>query len=325
MSTPRYPVRPLKWHTKLLGAFGFSFAAADRKFLEEYTTLLLGQYRSLPQPPRDPLAQKDADEVVALIEKTSPAGTAPLQLEWADLYRLELALIKLEAEPLLQRRAWILRNEYAEVASDQEKSDYKDSKPPTAEPQTPPQWDALRADLVRLQEELNWRYVSLWTLESFRGRLMRGVVCAGLLAVVFYGVVIAGTASALNLNGTLLWMIAGAGILGALASTMRRVQQAELGGNTDLEMAGLNQGNLGVFLSPALGGLFAFVLTAIFASGLMSGGAFPKLSSDLFWGSFDGESVGTQEVAKLLVWSFISGFSERFVPDKLAKLAADAA
>src|SRR5690349_4234354 len=107
----------------------------EAKFRNSYRSVLFGQYRGIDAAE----AKKEADEIVAKKEENT---------NWEDLYRLELAIIKLEPEAALRRRAWILRNEYEEVASPQEREDYRASHPPTA---SDGDLTALRADLIRLQ------------------------------------------------------------------------------------------------------------------------------------------------------------------------------
>lgn len=71
---------------------------------------------------------------------------------------------------------------------------------------------------------------------------------------------------------------------------------------------------------------FAFLLYLVFMGGLLSGGLFPEFpgSADPFRsiGGFVLEvNPGTNaDFAKLLVWSFVAGFSEKFVPNLIAKL-----
>ncbi|MFC1977995.1 hypothetical protein ACFLWS_07025 [Chloroflexota bacterium] len=78
--------------------------------------------------------------------------------------------------------------------------------------------------------------------------------------------------------------------------------------------------------------VFAFVLYFIIMGGLISGDVFPKFinttageggnytSTVGFATKVDPESYA--DVAKILVWSFIAGYSERFVPNIISKIGA---
>lgn len=62
------------------------------------------------------------------------------------------------------------------------------------------------------------------------------------------------------------------------------------------------------------GATFALILALIFAGGFISGSLFPSGLDSWF-----GVIYLHEEFAKLLVWSFIAGFSERTIPEILSK------
>lgn len=290
----------------------------DDEFLESYRNLLFGQYRSLTGTVIDSGAKNDADEIIKKGE----------DVEWEDLYRLELDIVKLESLPQLRRRVWILRNEYQEIASVQEIKDYYASKPPDPDGASVTEAD-LRADCIRLQEELNWRYVVIWVLEEFRGRLVRKVIKWG----VGFGVVVFAiwTCSLIPAMGISSWyiklpslaMILVPGFLGGLFSTLRRIQKTPLDGNADLTLTQLEQGSNSVVLSPFLGSMFAFLAFALIAGNFFNGSLFPKVGFEQLWGE-GGKELDYGEVPKLIIWCFVAGFSEKFVPDRLDRLADQA-
>ena len=93
-----------------------------------------------------------------------------------------------------------------------------------------------------------------------------------------------------------------------------------LDGNSDVNLVQLEKSSSSIDYSPLLGAVFALLLLFMFMSGLLSGALFPKAAEGhtrLFLGCVPSTCV---EVAKLLVWSFIAGFAEKFVPDALDKL-----
>lgn len=292
----------------------FSSRCLDDDFLESYRKLLFGQYQSTSGMIDDHAAKAEADEIVGMI---------PEKVTWNDLYRLELAMIRLAPDPMLRRKAWILRNEYKEMANPDEYKDYLASKYPDADSGDPVM---LRADLVRLQEELNWRYVVVWMLESYRSNLlqslMRWTILIVLLSVVltYWSSAVALVASWTNFNLPFLMSIVVPGIVGGLISTVQRIQVAHFDKNADLDLAQLERGNSGIYLSPFLGGVFALVLFFLFAGGFVMGDLFPKVTVDSLLVSGI-ESLEYKDMAKIVIWSFLAGFAEKLVPDRLQQIA----
>ncbi|GJQ59006.1 MAG: hypothetical protein D8M57_04270 [Candidatus Scalindua sp. AMX11] len=82
---------------------------------------------------------------------------------------------------------------------------------------------------------------------------------------------------------------------------------------------------------PALVGMIgAIVLYLIFAAGLLKGDLFPEFHCSMVDGCNDFHGFvtnwspnGPAANAKAIVWGFIAGFSERFVPDILNRLGSE--
>ncbi len=110
-----------------------------------------------------------------------------------------------------------------------------------------------------------------------------------------------------------------AGIVGGFVGLQRRLKSM-----SDDDLALLANSWVFVCLSPPVGGILAVVLYVLFVSTLVSGDLFPKFVPDIrnlspespkgFSEIFavHGESV---DYAKMMFWSFVAGFSERFVTD----------
>lgn len=87
-------------------------------------------------------------------------------------------------------------------------------------------------------------------------------------------------------------------------------------------------------LSPVVGGILAMVLYMLFVGKLVSGGLFPEFELDtLVGGTSDPLLFQFRKIlhthtsvegdAKLVVWSFIAGYSEKFVVNILGRLERD--
>ncbi|WP_158968431.1 hypothetical protein [Paraglaciecola sp. L3A3] len=114
-----------------------------------------------------------------------------------------------------------------------------------------------------------------------------------------------------------------AGIIGGFVGLQRRLKSM----STD-DLMLLAHSWVYVWISPVVGGVLAVVLYVLFISTLVSGDLFPMFVPDEvapglveskgFSIIFDvhGEAV---DYAKMMFWSFIAGFSERFVTDIISK------
>lgn len=85
-------------------------------------------------------------------------------------------------------------------------------------------------------------------------------------------------------------------------------------------------------IPPLVGAISAAVLYVIFAGQIISGAMFPTFHCSTPTGCKEFESFlrywspqDAADYAKAIVWGFIAGFSERFVPDILNKVSSEAA
>lgn len=114
-----------------------------------------------------------------------------------------------------------------------------------------------------------------------------------------------------------------AGIIGGFVGLQRRLKDLS---NQDLTL--LANSWIYICLSPLVGGVLAVVLYVLFISGLLSGDMFPVFQRD-YCGTCSGTINSFKVIfcirgdegdyAKMLFWSFVAGFSERFVTDIISK------
>ena len=115
---------------------------------------------------------------------------------------------------------------------------------------------------------------------------------------------------------------------GGLIALQRRLKQFSI---EDLQL--LSSSWIYITLAPLVGGLLAFVLYMLFLSNLLDGQLFPKFVPDSgidpetqnsFFVLFKTHGDGPEAYAKLIFWSFVAGFSERFVIDIINRFQRNA-
>ncbi len=109
-----------------------------------------------------------------------------------------------------------------------------------------------------------------------------------------------------------------AGATGSLISVLQRLFGLKDGNQLAQNIVALKYSEKAIQFAPLTGFVFAIVLSFIFNSHLIAGQLFPKMDG---WLS---TLTDENELTKLLVWCFIAGFSERFVPDMIDNLAEKA-
>lgn len=119
------------------------------------------------------------------------------------------------------------------------------------------------------------------------------------------------------------WVCFGAGLLGGFVSIQQRLKKF---GEEELDL--LSKSWFQILLIPVYGGIFALVLYVGFLSGIVEGSLFPRFATQEFGTPpttddirrfFSSYPSSGPDLAKLLFWTFVAGFSERFVPQILEK------
>jgi hypothetical protein len=321
------------------------FSQALPAFGHTYLEQLIGEYRSLPVALGSP-PDADAAKAIGVIEdvmgKHERAHDAPEVkraraveaahpdgLTWGDVAAFDLALLRLYSFEQLRRKAWRLRVRYRDVAGHRAYDEYMKSHPPDENDDATTE-EELRTDMEGLLAELNLLYALTPERESKRNWFSQwtaltagGVLLAVLLLTIVMTYVMRSQSPAtlkysrLPTYGLVLAM----GALGGYISMQRRLQVSE--GDPIDNLAKLTQGRFYGFIAVSSGAIFALLLSVVFAAGFLKGDLFPDLvyndKGDVHLFNYI-ERIDLAQFSKLLVWSFIAGFAERFVPDALDRM-----
>lgn len=131
-------------------------------------------------------------------------------------------------------------------------------------------------------------------------------------------------------KGPLDLLIFMAGTVGGVVNNFRRMQKISLEPEIEANTAAMRLVTIQIYVSPIAGGVFAFVLYVIFMTGFLQGTFFPAFEcggqpfTDFQNFARSMEPATQADVAKAILWAFIAGFSEGFVPNFIDKLAKEA-
>jgi hypothetical protein len=241
-----------------------------------------------------------------------------------DLYLLEKYVIYKQPDPVVRARLTGLRLSYREIVGANAYAQYLESGQAS---QSSSSLEAVRADAGRLLDALHWAYAMVPACEQTRTNILKKLVWE-ISAFCVLGVGISFTAFAMGetmVATIVLVMLMGA--LGGFLSVQQRIAKISTDQDPILTMFQLQKALFAVRVAPVTGALCALVLFLIFQAGLLRGTLFPAWSPKLWLGKtqsppgiIDIGNLEAVEFAKLLVWCFIAGFAERFVPDTLNKL-----
>jgi hypothetical protein len=284
-----------------------------------YLDLLIGEFKSLRDICEDDKAKALAQELVSRAENGD-------KMTWGDAYMLDDAIAQMLPTEYLHQRAWCLEAKYRDAVGNADAYDaFMKSESKHLEPESD---SHLRARVHNLIREL----YRLYTVINCRGDMRDGLSKSALrILIIVVGATVAiavGTYFWVSLRYLNVWcMVFAAGATGGLLSLQRRLQSLPSYGESLSDLVELS-GRMTVRFTPIIGGVFAIVLFLIFASGLAGGGSlFPTLQPKTDVSDFQTfiehlQPGNTFDWGKLLVWSFIAGFGERFVPDTLDRLIA---
>jgi hypothetical protein len=216
---------------------------------------------------------------------------------------------------------------------------------PVPEHPEPVTRETLEAEALSLLERLKLLYTLSSEREILTGRMRRWAL--SLLGMLFIALLVTRILPNLMPPGAAreaitvianFSLIAFVGAAGAMVSVLRRTESAMESASSEIDpvrqVSALSQGLTAVFIAAFVGMSVSFVLVAFFASGLVREGAivgggaaslFPQIVPCRYDCPISLINRGLMfpaaaDSAKLLVWAFIGGFSEKLVPDVLDRL-----
>ena len=279
---------------------------------------LVAEYRILPLPAQLTPVHAYLNAILDRAEQCT--------LSWDDRYNFERGLLEVIPEGHLRRMAWSLRDSYRGRVTPERYKAYEASSPPDA---AAGNVEILRRDLAELLSEMQWLAIQARAVRNLRTRLaanavaLTAVACLGVAAYMVW----------CWFRGERLYtlpFVLLAGALGGTVSAMRRIERADLRGAP--EALATIRGTHTLLWAPLSGVIGALLLYLLFLGGLLVGTLFPAVAPDppdrplRTFSHFVWKTGPTHaaDYAKVLLWSFVAGFSELLVPDLLDWLGRSA-
>jgi len=186
----------------------------------------------------------------------------------------------------------------------------------------PPTTEDLRAEMDFILSEFLYVYLITPLRHQARGRLLR-YCWRPFLAI---------STILVGLGGLIAWhegrpdrfatlaLVPIFGSMGAMISLQQRLENMPNRGDSLRYCIALDSGRATLWTTSIAGSVFAVIINLVFLAGMIEGDLFP--SFDHLHG-IDQNTPGVKplaDIALMLIWSFISGFAERLVPDTITKL-----
>jgi hypothetical protein len=315
--------------------------ATSDKMLAIYTSFLQTRFSILAGAAASTASQKAIDDLKSKIEALA-SGSEPAT--WDKAYEAERMLVLLQGgENLNQQVKDLLDRADAEAVPSRVQlrasyngllmQIYDRSSPPVLVPEAN---DLLRPLANTILEKIQWEAKKKYLAAPFKKFAIHRIVGAGLLSfIVFMAPYIVFCLSrALGFDPHLsswawlaLWNVLSAGLMGAFFSRLLYIQRgSETLGLEELESA---KAWRSILLRGAVGMLGALIVFYALDSGLITGKLIPVMSGAALYyvpvasANLPDNAVfalvlPTPDLALLVVWCFVAGFSERVVPDILS-------
>jgi len=231
-----------------------------------YLNHLVGEFESLKGESKDDCACQMGQQIV----ERAKSGD---KITWADIYVLERIVLVMLPDIEVHQRLWCLEMRYRDAVGDS--TAYDDFLRLDARDLASEDTPHKRARLDNLIRELYRLYTVVACREHLRKELSKRAVW---FAIALLALLILLAFATINRHPELstFAVVYAAGTLGGTVSFERKLQSLPSRGESLGDLVELDSGS-GVYFSPIIGGVFAIVLYVLFASGLVTGTAFPKL------------------------------------------------
>ncbi len=248
----------------------------------------------------------------------------PKDVDASDIYKAEVAAFPYLSDHELKLRLVSLRDMISNLTTAETYARLQSVFNPNLDDR-----EANLAEAYALASRLHRRYVLVPSIEELRTSIaIKLLGSAGIAICLAIALAIGGIVQIQLGYGVAI----ASGICGAVVSTIMRLYKFDSRHEPMLTWYNLEQGQLSLYVTPFLGGVFATVLLLLMHGGLVQGDLFPKFNSPhedgvhACWRNlhplFDKGCNTYLELSKIIVWCFLSGWSERLVPDVLDKLTA---
>jgi hypothetical protein len=303
-----------------------SLASVRATFPEEakfqLRNLIETYYRMAAELPADK-GHPGNDHEIELLEKK--LNEHPDELWWTDVSQAEVVLIETLGPEAVRARLRSWRRRFREVVGETRYALYQ-ATAPDIDAQNPDP-ERLRADLSECVRAVYYFYSVYGLAARSRSSVTKTMFVVAIAILAFEGI-LAMVLTFPTPSGWLklspgfldfLLLTSASAVLGSLVSIQRRLQDPTIDVDPIFRYIQLKADRFSVsFVSPLFGAIFGIVTYGLLVSGLVTGGPiFPKFTAAAV-------PIGADSIALLLLYGFLAGFSEQFVPDALNRLAARA-
>jgi hypothetical protein len=201
--------------------------------------------------------------------------------------------------------------------------------------------EALREELFALCGRLHRRYALVSEIEAVRAAIVKTVLWWAIAtvapAMIFLScnALLRALEPSFDIDTMYLIAVAGGG-MGAALSTIIRLYSVDTRSEPMLTWLTLEKSAMSIVITPVIGSLFAVLLIFVLRTGVIDADIFPDFDRCWWFGGDPGLincgwieyakrsdmlAAYHRDIAKFAIWSFIAGWTERFVPDLINRIA----